>query len=76
MPAGLYLYVDDADATYARALAAGAPSVMPLTDEFWSDRMGGVRATSGTCWWIATHVEAVPPEEMARRAGKAMAAGM
>jgi PhnB protein len=76
MPAGLNLYVDDADATHARALAAGAPSVMPLTDEFWGDRMGGVRDTSGTCWWIATHVEDVPPAEMARRAGKPMAAGM
>lgn len=72
MEAGIYLYVEDSDALYARAVAAGATSLMPPTDEFWGDRMGGVRDPSGTCWWIATHVEDVPEDELARRAEAAM----
>lgn len=72
MPAGIYLYVENADATYEKALAAGASSLMSPSDEFWGDRMGGVRDPSGNCWWIATHVEDVPEDEMARRAEAAM----
>jgi PhnB protein len=72
MPAGIYLYVDNADAVHARAVAAGATSLMTPTDEFWGDRMGGVRDPSGTSWWIATHVEDVPPDELAKRAEMAM----
>lgn len=45
---------------------------MSPSDEFWGDRMGGVRDPSGNCWWIATHVEDVPEDEMARRAEAAM----
>lgn len=72
MSAGIYLYVEDADAWHARAVAAGATSLMSPTDEFWGDRIGGVRDPSGTHWWIATHVEDVAPDELARRAEVAM----
>lgn len=72
MPAGLYLYVDDADSTYERALAAGATSVMEPMDAFWGDRMGGVKDGSGNFWWIATHIEDVPQDELARRAALEM----
>jgi PhnB protein len=68
MPASLYFYVPDADAVYARALEAGAESVMALADQFYGDRHGGVRDPSGNVWWIATHIEDVSPEEIARRA--------
>lgn len=68
MPTSLYLYVEDADAVYAQALAAGATSVMPPADQFYGDRHGGVRDPNGNIWWIATHIEDVPPEELARRA--------
>lgn len=72
MPAMIHLYVEDADATYRRALEAGAASVREPTDEFYGDRAGGVKDRFGNQWWIATHVEDVPPDEMARRAQAAM----
>ena len=67
MPGMLYLYVDDVDAWYHRAMKAGATSVRELTNEFYGDRVGGVKDPSGNQWWMATHVEDVSPEEMARR---------
>lgn len=68
MPASMYLYVNDADATYQRALQAGASSAMEPTDQFWGDRQAGVVDPAGNRWWIATHQEDVPPEELGRRA--------
>lgn len=75
MPCMLHIYVDDADATYQRALAAGATSVRPVANQFYGDRSGGVRDPSGNLWHIATHIEDVPPAEMRRRAEEAMKAG-
>ena len=63
----ILLYVADADATYRAALAAGAVSVQEMATQFYGDRSGGVRDPSGVVWWISTHVEDVPPEELARR---------
>lgn len=71
-PAGLYLYVEDVDATYARALAAGATSLIAPTDQFYGDRSGSVTDPAGNTWWIATHIEDVPRDEMAKRAEAAM----
>src|SRR4051794_30563563 len=68
MPAALHLYVPDADAVYRRALQAGATSLREPADQFYGDRMAGVRDPAGNYWWIATHVEDVSPEEMRRRA--------
>jgi PhnB protein len=65
--ATIYLYVDRADETFRRALDAGAVSLREPANEFWGDRQGGVRDPAGNVWWIATHVEDVSPEEMARR---------
>lgn len=67
-PGTLYLYVPDVDATYARALAAGARAVRAPETHFYGDRSGGVEDSQGNQWWIATHVEDVPPEELERRA--------
>jgi PhnB protein len=72
MPAALYLYVKDADATYRRALEAGAASIMEPADQFYGDRQGGVKDSWGNQWWIATHFEDVSPEEIIRRAEAAM----
>jgi uncharacterized glyoxalase superfamily protein PhnB len=72
MPAMLYVYVDDVDATYQRALAAGATQVQPVTDQFYGDRSGGVQDPCGNQWWIATHIEDVPPDELKRRAAQMM----
>ncbi|MEX0886849.1 MAG: VOC family protein [Phycisphaeraceae bacterium] len=66
--ASLYVYVDDADATYQRALEAGGTSAMEPADMFWGDRMASVKDASGNSWIIATHVEDVSPEEIDRRA--------
>ena len=63
----IHLYVEDVDATYRRALDAGAESIREVADQFYGDRSGGVQDPSGTQWWIATHVEDVSPEEMERR---------
>jgi PhnB protein len=68
MPCTLYVYVPDTDASYKRALEAGATSVMAPMDQFYGDRSGGVKDASGNYWWIATHKEDVPKEEMMRRA--------
>ena len=68
----LYVYVDDADAVYQRALAAGATSVQAPVDQFYGDRSGGVKDAFGNLWWIATHIEDVPPAELKRRAQAAM----
>jgi PhnB protein len=68
MPGSLYLYVDDTDATYQRALQAGATSLMEPANQFYGDRHAGVADPVGNHWWIATHIEDVLPEELARRA--------
>jgi PhnB protein len=65
---GSNLYVADTDATYKRALQAGASSTMEPADQFYGDRNAGVVDPVGNHWWIATHIEDVPPEELARRA--------
>ena len=67
MPAMLYVYVEDVDAVYKRALQAGAKPVRELKDEFYGDRAGGVADPVGNQWWIATHKEDVSQEELRRR---------
>ena len=63
----LYVYVPDVDAAFKRAVAAGAKALMPVTDMFYGDRFGQVEDPSGHRWGLATHVEDLSPEEMARR---------
>jgi PhnB protein len=67
MPAMVHLYVPDCDATYRAAIGAGASSVREPKTEFYGDRSGGVRDSNGNQWWIATHVEDVSADEIARR---------
>lgn len=63
----LYVYVDDCDAAYARAIGAGAESLMAPADMYYGDRHGGVRDAAGNSWWIATHIEEIEPAELQRR---------
>ena len=72
--ASVFLYVEDVDAVVKRAVDAGATVTMEVADQFWGDRFGSVQDPFGHSWSIATHVEDVPPEEMAERAKTAMAA--
>ena len=67
------MYVEDVDAAFKRAVDAGASVSMELSDMFWGDRFGSVTDPFGHSWSLATHVEDVPPEEMAERAKAAMA---
>jgi PhnB protein len=61
---GFWVYVDDCDALFKRALDAGCTQLMPMEDQFWGDRMGKVRDPFGHCWAIATHVWIYTQEEM------------
>jgi uncharacterized glyoxalase superfamily protein PhnB len=70
MTAMLYLYVDDADAMYNKAVKAGGQSIQAPKDEFYGDRTSAVKDRWGNQWWIATHIEDVAPDELERR-GKA-----
>ncbi|MGA3138350.1 MAG: VOC family protein [Xanthobacteraceae bacterium] len=63
-PVAIHLYVEDADATAAQAVAAGAKTIMPVTDMFWGDRYGQLEDPFGHRWSIATHVRDVTPVEM------------
>lgn len=74
-PVTVHLYVDDADATFQKAVAAGAEAIMPPTNMFWGDRYGQVTDPYGHRWSIATHVEDVPEDEMAKRAAAAFSQG-
>ncbi len=67
-PIGLVLYVEDVDALFARAVAAGATVLRPLADQFYGDRSGTVEDPFGHKWTLSTHTEDLTPEEMAARA--------
>jgi PhnB protein len=67
MPGQVHCYVEDVDAVYARALAAGATSMRAPADMFYGDRISMVKDTCGNIWAISTHKEDVSAEEMATR---------
>ena len=69
-PASLWLYVDDADALFNRAVKAGAKVQMPLDNQFWGDRGGAVADPSGYTWWIATRKEDLTRAEIQQRAAE------
>ena len=72
-PVVIHLYVHDADATFAQAVAAGAKPVMPLADMFWGDRYGMLEDPFGHKWAIATHKRDVTPEQAMEEMQKMMA---
>jgi PhnB protein len=69
----VFMYVEDVDAVVKQAVDAGATVLMEVADQFWGDRFGTVQDPFGHTWSVATHVEDVPPEEIAERAKAAMA---
>lgn len=71
-PVTLSIYVEDVDDVFARAVAAGASEVRPVETQFYGDRMGILDDPFGHRWSVASHVEDVDPDEMARRAAEAM----
>jgi PhnB protein len=64
----LSIYVEDVDATVAKATDAGATVMRPVEDRFYGDRVGQIEDPFGHVWSIQTHIEDVSPEEMQRRA--------
>jgi PhnB protein len=67
-PVSLNLYVEDADALFAQAVAAGATVIMPLADQFWGDRWGMVSDPFGHIWSVASHVADLSDEEIDKAA--------
>jgi uncharacterized glyoxalase superfamily protein PhnB len=67
-PASLWLYVDDSDQFFNRAVAAGATVAVPFADQFWGDRGGAVTDPAGYTWWIATRKEDLTAPELDERA--------
>jgi PhnB protein len=63
----IFLYTEDVDSVYNRAITEGAKTTMPLANQFWGDRYGKFIDPFGHHWGVATHVEDVAPEEMKRR---------
>ena len=71
-PVMISVYVEDVDAVFDRAVSAGAQPLRPVEDQFYGDRLGQFEDPFGHRWSVASHVEDVPPEEMAKRAAEAM----
>ena len=69
-PVHIYLYVEDVDAVFNQAITAGAKELLPIKDQFYGDRSGGVTDPFGHIWYIATHTEDVSSEEIMRRAAE------
>jgi PhnB protein len=63
----MFVYTEDVDSIFQRAIAAGAKSIMQPEDMFWGDRYAKFTDPFGHAWGVATHVEDVAPEEMSRR---------
>jgi PhnB protein len=73
-PVTISIYVEDVDKVFSRAESRGAKVLRPVKDEFYGDRAGRFEDPFGHHWSVATHVEDVSPEEMAKRAAQ-MASG-
>jgi uncharacterized glyoxalase superfamily protein PhnB len=74
-PVVIHLYVEDADAAFARLVDAGAKPIMPLADMFWGDRYGQVEDPFGHRWAVATHKRDMSMEQIQAEMQKAMQQG-
>jgi PhnB protein len=69
-PASWWVYVEDCDALFKKAVAAGAKVQMPMEDQFWGDRAGAITDPEGFTWWIASRKEELAPDEIQKRAAE------
>jgi PhnB protein len=67
-PVSLFVYLDNVDAAWKRAIDAGGKQIMPLTDQFWGDRAGCFEDPFGHRWWLAQHIKDMTPEELRQAA--------
>ena len=74
-PVTIHMYVEDVDAAFGKAVAAGARVRMPLSDMFWGDRYGVLTDPFGHSWSLATHKEDLTPQEISQRAQAACGQG-
>ena len=74
-PVTLHVYVEDVDAVFEQALQKGATALGQVEDRFYGDRSGQFEDPFGHKWDVATHVEDVAPDEMAKRAAAVMSPG-
>ncbi len=69
-PASFWLYVEDSDSLFNRAVGAGGKVQMPIADQFWGDRGGAIADPAGYTWWIATRKEDLTQAEIQQRAAE------
>jgi len=74
-PVSFYIYLENVDEAFGRAVAAGATVRMPLEEMFWGDRAGTVQDPFGYSWTLASHTRDLTPEEI-RQGAEAFFAGM
>jgi PhnB protein len=74
-PVTMSVYVENVDATFDRAVKAGAKALRPVENQFYGDRSGQFMDPFGHKWHVASHIEDVPPDEMAKRAAEATGGG-
>ena len=67
-PVSFFVYRENVDAEWKRAVDAGAKEIMPLQDMFWGDRTGCLEDPFGHRWWLAQHIQDLTPEEIQRNA--------
>ena len=67
MPCMLYVYTEDIDTAYSRALKAGGESIAQPENQFYGDRSAGVKDSQGNIWYIATRVENLSEDELRER---------
>jgi PhnB protein len=67
-PVSFFVYGENVDAAWKRAVDAGAKEVVPLADQFWGDRTGCLQDPFGHQWWLAQHVQDLTPEEIRKNA--------
>lgn len=72
-PSSLLLYVEDVDKVFDQAVKEGATVVRPVANQFYGDRSGGLKDPFGHSWYVSTHVEDVPAEELQKRMAAATA---
>jgi PhnB protein len=66
-PTSIYMYVENCDAVYRKAIEEGGESIIEPQDMFYGDRNAGVKDFCGNSWWIGTHIEDVSDEEIQNR---------
>jgi PhnB protein len=67
-PVSFFVYGENVDAAWKRAIDAGAKPVVPLADQFWGDRTGCLEDPFGHQWWLAQHIQDLTPEELRKNA--------